>query len=320
MARYLLVRFGHAMITLVLSIIVIFLGVRMLPGDAADILVSQDTSGLLDVEEVREELGLNAPLPVQFIRYAGGLIRGDWGMSLSTGQPVTTAIGQTLPLTLQLTLMSLTVATIFGIAFGIIAALRKGKFAEWAVNGTALFFLSVPAFWLGMILILIFAVHLHWLPASGFTPIHVNLGKNLTGMILPVFVLSTGLAAVTMRQTRAGMLETLGSDFIRSAKAHGLPNGEITWGHTVRNSIIAVVTIVNLQLGFLIAGAVVTEQVFVLPGFGKLMLGAIASRDYAVIQGVVIVIAIMYVLVNFLTDVVYTIVDPRVRVRGGKKS
>ncbi|MDQ4214689.1 ABC transporter permease [Microbacterium capsulatum] len=318
MARYLLMRFGQALITLVLAVVVIFIGVRMLPGDAADVLVSQDTSGRLDVNQVREALGLNAPLPVQFVRYVGGLLHGNWGMSISTGQPVTVAIGQTLPLTLQLTFMALFVATICGILFGIVASLRKGRIEEWATNGVALFFLSVPSFWLGMILILVFAVTLHWLPASGFTPFFTDPVKNLVGMIMPVFVLSTGLSAVTMRQTRAGMLETLGSDFIRSARAHGLPRHQVIWGHAVRNSVIAVVTIVNLQLGFLIAGAVVTEQVFVLPGFGKLMLGAIASRDYAVVQGVVIVIALLYVTINLLTDVVYTLIDPRVRISGRK--
>jgi peptide/nickel transport system permease protein len=314
MARYLFGRLIQALTTFVLALVVIFVGVRLLPGDTADVLAAQDTSGRLDPDQIREALGLNLSVPVQFYNYVNGLLHGDWGMSISTGQPVTRTIGLTLPVTLELTVLSLGLATIVGILFGIVAALRKGKFAEWLVNGSALFFLSVPAFWLGMILILVFAVWLHWLPASGFTRLADNPLKNLRGMILPVFVLSTGLAAVTMRQMRAGMLDTLSSDFIRSAQAHGLRKRAVTWGYAVRNSIIPVVTLINLQLGFLIAGAVVTEQVFVLPGFGKLMVGAVSGRDYAVVQGVAVVITIMYVTINFLTDIVYTLVDPRVRV------
>jgi len=315
MARFLLVRFGHALVTLVLALVVIFAGVRLLPGDAAAVLASQDTSGRTDPEEIRRALGLDQPLIVQFGRYVAGVFRGDWGTSTTTGQPVTVTIGQALPVTLELAILSLAFATIAGVLFGIVAAIRKGRLSEWLANGFALFFMSVPHFWLGMLLILVFAVTLQWLPASGFTPFAADPFGNLAGMIMPVFVLGTGLAAVTMRQMRAGMLETMSADFIRSARAHGITPTRVVWGHAVRNSIITVITIINLQLGVLLSGAVVTEQVFVLPGFGKLMLGAVTGRDYAVIQGVVLVIAFIYVAANLATDVVYTLVDPRVRIR-----
>lgn len=317
MARYLLVRAGHALITLVLALVVIFIGVRLLPGDTATILASQDTSGSVDPEEIRKSLGLDQPLPLQFFRYVWGVFHGDWGMSISTGQPVTVTIGQALPVTLELAILSLAFATIVGILFGIIAAVRKGTKAEWISNGSALFFMSVPHFWLGMLLIIFFAVLLRIFPASGFTPFLANPGQNLVGMVMPVFVLGTGIAAVTMRQMRASMIETMNSDFIRSARAHGFTERHVIWGNAVRNSIIVVITIVNLQIGFLLSGAVVTEQVFVLPGFGKLMLGAVNGRDYAVVQGVVLIIAFLYVGVNLLTDIVYTLVDPRVRIRRG---
>ncbi len=319
MARFVLTKVATSLLTLVLALVVIFLGVRALPGDAAVVIANADTSGLADEDAIREQLGLDRPLPVQFVDYVGQILSGQLGRSTSTGLPAGEVIAGALPVTLELAFLALLLATAFGVFGGIVAAVRRGRAAEWGMNGIALFGLSVPPFWFGIMLILFFSVHLRWLPASGFVPFFEDPLENLRRMILPAIVLSSGFAAVTMRQMRAAMLETLNADFIRTAEARGLSRNLAVWTHAVRNSLISVVTVVSVQLGILIGGAVVTEQVFVIPGFGKLMVDAITGRDYAIIQGVVLVTAVIYVVANLLTDIAYGLIDPRVRVQGRRR-
>ncbi|WP_150461435.1 ABC transporter permease [Nesterenkonia ebinurensis] len=316
MMSYLLRRLGHAFITLFVSVVVIFFGVRALPGDTAVALAGQEGSPEA-IARVRERYGLDDPLHTQFLTYLGNLLRGDLGRSSNTGGEVTSIIASALPATVQLAVLSMLVAMLVGISCGILAAVKQGKPGEWLANGVALFGLSVPNFWLGLLLILTFAVIWPVLPASGYTPLWEDPVDSMRRMVLPSIVLGTAFAAIIMRQTRAAMLETLTADFVRTARAKGIPAGAVITRHALRNSLITVITVVGLQLGTLISGAVVTEQVFGIPGFGKLTIDAIISRDYAMVQGVVLVTAAGYVLINLATDVVYSLVDPRIRVQEG---
>ena len=210
-------------------------------------------------------------------------------------------------------------ATVLGIATGTLAAVRRGRPAEWFANGLALLGLSVPNFWFGILLILAFAVAIPLLPASGFVPFGVSPLENLQRMILPAIVLGSGLSAVVMRQTRSGLLDSLSADYVRTARAKGLLGREVLVSHALRNSLITVVTVLGLQLGNLIAGAVVTEQVFTLPGFGKLTLDGVFQRDYPVIQAVVLLTSFAYILINLLVDLTYSVLDPRIRLAGGSR-
>ncbi len=316
MLRYIAIKTGNALITLFLAVVVVFLGVRALPGDAAIAMSGQEGSPET-IEAIRRQLGLDEPLPVQFAIYFGQLLQGNFGRSSSSGMPVADVIARAIPVTVQLAVMSMLVAIIIGILFGIIAAVRQGRPAEWIVNSTALLGLSIPNFWLGLMGILLFSVIWPVLPASGYVSFVIDPVDNLRRMIMPSIVLGTAFAAIIMRQTRSAMLETMSSDFIRTAKAKGLSSREVIYGHGLRNSLIVVVTVVGLQLGGLISGAVITEQVFVIPGLGKLTLDAVFTRDYALIQGVVLVVAAAYISINLLTDIIYSIIDPRIRVQGG---
>lgn len=316
MLKYIAVRTVNSLVTLFLAVVVVFLGVRALPGDAAIALSGQEGSPET-IDAIREQLGLDQPLPTQFVLYFGQLLQGNLGRSSSSGIPVVEVIARAVPVTVQLAVMSMFVAVVLGVLFGIVAATRQGRPAEWIVNAAALLGLSIPNFWLGLMGILLFSVVWPVLPASGYVPFFDDPFDNLRRMIMPSIVLGTAFAAIIMRQTRSAMLETLSSDFIRTARAKGLSSNQVIFGHGLRNSLIVVVTVVGLQLGGLISGAVITEQVFVIPGLGKLTIDAVFTRDYALIQGVVLVVAAAYILINLLTDIVYSIIDPRIRLKGG---
>jgi len=221
-----------------------------------------------------------------------------------------------LPVTLELSLIAIVIAIIVGVGAGVVAAAQRGRPAEWLANGVALIGLSIPHFWLGLIAILYLSVATGLFPASGFVPLLEDPIGNLHHLVLPAVILGTGLAAVIMRQTRSSMLDSLATDYVRTARAKGLRPGAIIGRHALRNSLIVVVTIVGLQLGALISGAVVTEQIFGLPGFGKMTIDAVFQRDYPVIQAVVLVTATAYIVINFLVDMLYSLIDPRIRVTG----
>lgn len=316
MLRFILIKTGNSLITLFLAVVLVFFGVRALPGDPARNMVGAEGTPEA-LEALRELYGLNEPLHIQLFSYLAQLAQGNLGRSTNSGIPVAEIIGRAAPVTIQLALFTIIVAAIFGILLGIVAAVRQGRPAEWAVNAAALFGLSIPNFWLGLMLILLFAVTWPILPASGFTFFHEDPGDALRRMIMPALVLGSAFAAIIMRQTRSAMLESLTSDYVRTAKAKGISPRAVIFGHTLRNSLIAVVTVVGLQLGGLISGAVITEQVFLIPGLGKLTIDAVTMRDYPLIQGVIIVVAASYILINLLTDIVYSIIDPRIRTRGG---
>lgn len=316
MKRYLLQRSGAALLALVLASMLVFAGIRALPGDAALALAGEERDPE-SLAQIREKYGLNDPVPVQYLRWIGLAVRGDLGESVRTGLDVTDTILRTVPITVELAVLSVLVAIVIGIPAGMAAAARQGKPADYVANAVGLFGLSVPNFWLGLMLILLLAVRINVFPASGYVPFFDDPIANLHRMILPAFVLGTGLAAVIMRQMRSSMLESLQADYIRTARAKGLSERSVVGSHALRNSLITVVTVIGLQLGGLISGAVVTEQIFVIPGFGNLIVSAVFQRDYPVIQGAVLVAAAGYIIVNLVVDVIYSLLNPRIRVSGG---
>lgn len=315
MRRYLFNRAWQSALTLLLATVVVFLGVRALPGDPALALAGEDRTPET-LRAIRQQYGLDQSLPVQFWRFVSHALQGDLGISIRTGASVTSMLRTALPVTIELSLLAIAFATLLGVGAGIVAAVRRGRPAEWVANALALLGLSVPSFWLGLIAILYLAVATGIFPASGFVPLLQSPVENLRHIILPAVILGTGLSAVIMRQTRSSMLESLSTDYVRTARAKGLRSGVVVRRHALRNSLIVVVTIVGLQLGGLISGAVVTEQIFGLPGFGKMTVDAVFQRDYPVIQGVVLITATAYIVINFLVDLLYSLIDPRIRVGG----
>ena len=312
---YALNRILQALVTLVLVSLVVFAGLRALPGDPALAIAGAEADDAT-LAEIRREHGLDQPLPVQYLTWVGRTLQGDFGESTSTGLPVRDIILSRLPVTLELAALSLLVAALIGVTTGVLAAVRRGGLLDWLGNGIALFGLSIPNFWLGPLCVLVFAVALGVLPASGYLPFTTSPLGNLERMVLPAFVLGSGLAAVLMRQTRSAMLDTLAADFIRTARAKGAGEWRVVGIHALRNSLTTVMTILGLQLGSLISGAVVTEQIFVLPGFGKLMVDSVFTRDYPVIQAAVLLTGAGYIVINLLVDLLYSVLDPRIRVSG----
>ncbi|NAZ87471.1 ABC transporter permease [Kineococcus indalonis] len=317
MARFLLTRVWQSAVTLLLASVVVFAGVRALPGDPALAAAGEEATPET-VAAVRAELGLDQPVWVQYWRFLTDLASGDLGTSVRTGTPVTELIGATLPVTAWLSAYALLVAVVVGLGAGVLASVRRG-WAEFSLNSLSLLGLSVPSFWLGLLAILYLAVGAGWFPASGYVSPAEDPLRALHHLTLPALVLGAGTAAVVMRQTRASMLQNLTADYVRTARAGGASRSRVVLRFALRNSLVVVVTLVGLQLGGLVSGAVVTERIFGLPGFGKLTLDSVFSRDYPVIEGVVLVVTLAYVLINLAVDVLYTVLDPRIRVAGGPR-
>jgi peptide/nickel transport system permease protein len=315
MSGYLLRRLVESVVTLFLATIVVFLGIRALPGDPARTMAGEESDPEA-VAAINAAYGFDQPLPVQYVRYMGKAITGDLGVSPRTGLSVSETIMNALPVTLELAFLAVLVSVLIGLTTGVIAAVRRRGPAEWAANSVALLGQSIPNFWFGQMGILLFAITLGALPASGFVPLFEDPVENLRRMIMPAIVLGTGLTAIIMRQTRSAMLEALTADYVRTARAKGLGRRQVIVGHALRNSLIVVTTVVGLELGTLISGAVVTESIFVLPGFGRLTLDAVFTRDYPMIQGVVLFTATAYIVINLLVDLLYSVIDPRIRVGG----
>ena len=315
MFEFLVRRAFISAVTLLLISLIVFAGVRMIPGDPARVLAGTDADAA-GLEEIREKYGLNAPLPLQYVRWLGLAVRGDLGESIRTRQSVAGTVATKLPITVELACLSLLVAIGIAIPAGVIAAVRRNTPWDVLASGLSLCGVSVPNFWLGIMLILLVSVRLGWLPASGFVPLTEDPVANLKRMLMPALVLGTGLAAVLMRQTRNAMIEVLSADYVRTARAKGLAQTAVVVRHALRNGLIPVVTILGLQMGALMSGAVVTEQIFVLPGFGRLIVESVFTRDYPLVQGVVLITASSYVLINLLVDVSYTVLNPRIRIRG----
>jgi peptide/nickel transport system permease protein len=313
--EFLLRRLFVSVVTLFVISLIVFTGVRLIPGDPARVLAGTDADDA-GLEEIREKYGLNDPIPVQYLRWVSLALRGDLGESIRTREPVARTVATKLPITIQLACFSVLIALAIAIPAGVFSALRRNTVWDLLANGVSLCGLSVPNFWLGIMLILLLSVRLGWLPASGFVPFFQDPLGNLQRMLMPAFVLGSGLAAVLMRQTRNSMIEVMSADYIRTAYSKGLAQPAVVLRHAIRNGLIPVVTILGLQMGALMGGAVVTEQIFVVPGFGRLIVEAVFTRDYPLVQGVVLVTASAYVLVNLLVDLSYSLLNPRIRVRG----
>jgi peptide/nickel transport system permease protein len=298
--------------TLFFVSVLIFSLQQLLPGDPALVMAGEERDPAI-IAQIRQQYRLDQPIPVQYVYWVKGVLSGDFGESLRIKVPVRELIAQKLPVTIQLALMAIVISFLVGIPAGIISAVKKGTAWDYGANLFALWGISTPNFWLGIMLIFLFSIELGWLPASGYVPLSENWRASLASTIMPAFVLGNAFAAVLMRHTRSAMLQVLESDYVRTARAKGLSERSVILKHAMRNALTPVITLGALHLGELLGGAVLTEQIFSIPGFGKLIVDAVFNRDYAVVQGVVLVTATAYILLNLIADIGYILVNPRLR-------
>ncbi|MGR3627838.1 MAG: ABC transporter permease [Sulfitobacter sp.] len=312
MLSFILRRLVIAIPTIILISVFVFTLQKLLPGDPVLAMAGEERDPQV-LEFLREKYRLNDPIPVQYFIWIGNALTGDLGISLRTNQPVLELIGEKLPVTIQLATMAMIFALLIGVPAGIFSAVKKGTVTDYVANVVALSGLSIPNFWLGIMLILLVSVKWKLLPASGYVPLSEDPIRSITVMIMPAFVLGTALAATLMRHTRSAMLSVLSSDYVRTARAKGLVERKVILKHAFRNALTPIVTLTALLFGELIAGAVLTEQIFTIPGFGKLVVDAVFNRDYAVVQGIVLVTAVGFIFMNLLADVAYVLLNPRLR-------
>jgi len=298
--------------TLFLVSVLIFGLQQLLPGDPATVMAGEEHDPAV-IEQIRKQYRLDRALPIQYLYWIKGVAEGDLGESMRIKQPVSQLIATKLPVTLQLATMAMLFAIVIGIPAGVLSAVKKGSAWDIGANVFALWGISTPNFWLGIMLIFLFSVQLGWLPASGFVSPFEDLRQSIAATVMPAFVLGNAIAAVLMRHMRSAMLQALGSDYVRTARAKGLLEHVVILKHALRNALTPVITLGALEFGALLSGAVLTEQVFSIPGFGKLIVDAVFNRDYAVVQGVVLVTATVYVLLNLLADILFILVNPRLR-------
>lgn len=304
-STYLLGRLMQALLTLLVVTALVF-GVVRASGDVVAIMAPLDATAE-DLVKMRQDLGLDDPVPVQFVRYLGHAVQGDLGISLRSREPAVSLVFDRLPATVELGLASMFVALLIGIPIGVLSAVRRNSLLDVAGRFLALTGQAVPQFWLGIILILVFAVQLGWLPSGGRT--------GPESVILPAFALGWYSAASVMRLMRSAMLDIMDSDYIVFARSRGISERRLVWRHAFRNAVLPVITLIGIQLGYLLAGAVAIEAIYAWPGMGKLLLDAILARDYAVVQAAVLISATIIVILNFLVDVGYVFIDPRLRLR-----
>jgi peptide/nickel transport system permease protein len=312
MLAFLARRLASIVPTIFLVSVLIFGLQQLLPGDPALALAGEDADPTV-IAHLRAKFHLDEPIPVRYAYWAGGVLKGNLGESVRIQKPVTELILEKLPVTIQLAVMALAIALTIGISAGIVSAVLKDTAWDYAANIFALWGLSTPNFWLGILMILLFAVNLGWLPASGYVSPFEDFWGSLASMIMPAFVLGNAIAAVLMRHTRSAMLQVLSSDYVRTARAKGLEERVVILRHAFRNALIPIVTLGALEFGELLSGAVLTEQVFSIPGFGKLIVDAVFNRDYSVVQGVVLFTATVYITLNLLADLAYFAINPRMR-------
>ena len=298
--------------TIVLVSVLIFGLQQLLPGDPATIMAGEDRDPGV-IAAIRARYHFDQPIPVQYVYWIRAVLTGDLGQSIRLGVPVRDLILEKLPVTLQLATMAMVIALALGLSAGVLAAVRRNSGLDYAVSVLSLIGLSTPNFWLGIMLIFVFAVELGWLPASGYVSPLVDPLQSLATTVLPAFVLGNAAAGVIMRHTRGAMLQALDSDYVRTARAKGLGEGAVVITHALRNALTPVITLGALEFGTLLSGAVLTEQIFSIPGFGKLIVDAVLNRDYAVVQGVVLITATTYILLNLAADIGYLVANPRLR-------
>jgi peptide/nickel transport system permease protein len=298
--------------TLFFVSVIIFGLQRILPGDPALAMAGEERDPAV-LEQIRKQYRLDQPVPLQYAAWIGGVVTGNLGESLRLKEPVFRLITQKFPVTMQLALMAIVISLAIGVTAGVISAVWRNSWIDYAANLVALAGISTPNFWLGIMLIFLFSVNLGWLPASGYVSPLEDFWQSVKTTILPAFVLGNSFAAVLMRHTRSAMLTALAADYVRTARAKGLPGRVVILKHAMRNALTPVITLGALELGTLLSGAVLTEQVFSIPGFGKLIVDSVFNRDYAVVQGVVLITATAYILLNLIADVLYILVNPRLR-------
>jgi peptide/nickel transport system permease protein len=312
MLNFLAKRIAQLVPTLFFVSVLIFSLQHLLPGDPALVMAGEERDPAV-IEQIRHQYRLDRPIPVQYFYWMKGVLSGDFGESLRNKEPVLQLIAEKLPVTLQLASMAILIAFLIGIPAGIVSAVKKDTAWDYGANLFALWGISTPNFWLGIMLIFLFSIKLGWLPASGYVPLWENWRASLVSTIMPAFVLGNAIAAILMRHTRGAMLQVLDSDYIRTARAKGLSETTVILKHALRNALTPVITLGALELGTLLSGAVLTEQIFSIPGFGKLIVDAVFNRDYAVVQGVVLVTATVYITLNLIADLAYMLVNPRLR-------
>jgi peptide/nickel transport system permease protein len=312
MVRSALNRILGMLIVMALVVTIVFVIVRVTPGDPAAVMLGPDATAA-DIESLRDRLGLNASIPQQFVTYLGGILRGDFGQSIFLNMPVTEALMQRAEPTFFLTIFSLLIATVIALPVGVLSAYWRGSIFDQAATTLAMFAASIPSFWLGLILMQFFAVKLGWFDTSGYGGPGASFAERMHHLVLPAVTLGLISSALITRFTRASMLDVLNDDYVRTARSKGMGEWGVVMKHAFKNALIPVLTVVGLTAALLISGAVVTETVFSLPGIGNLVVSAVLRRDYPVIQGALLVIAALYVLINFLIDMLYLAIDPRVR-------
>jgi peptide/nickel transport system permease protein len=315
--KFLLRRLGLMVVILFLVSIIVFSLVHLTPGDPARMILGQEATEEA-LQALREQMGLNDPLYVQYFNWVTNVLQGDLGNSLKDNTPVLTVLLQKLPVTIQLSIMSFIIAMLIAIPAGIISATRKGTFWDYFGTTFALSGVSVPPFFLGILLIFIFSISFGWLAPSGYVEPWTNFKQSMLLMIMPALAVGVRLSAEITRMLRSSMLEVLEADYIRTAYAKGVLERGVVIGHALKNALIPVVTVSGLQLATFLGGAVITETIFAIPGLGRLVIDAIMTRDFPVVQGAVLFMAIAVVVVNFFIDVLYSILDPRIKLTGGQ--
>lgn len=315
MGRYITRRLALLLPVLVGVSIVTFILIHLLPGNALDLLIGVDQRMTVeDKARLRHEYGFDAPLPVQYLKWANHVVHGDLGKSLRSGRSITEELRLRVPVTFELTLLAAIFGGIPAILFGMVAAVKRNSWMDHAATLVTLVGVSLPNFWLATLLVLIFSLKLHWLPPIQYVKFSESVGGNLRHLILPAIALGAPLAAVVMRQTRSAMLEVLGQEHVRVARAKGLREALVLNRHVLRNALIPIVTVFGIQIARLLGGVFIIEQIFALPGIGRLTLDAIQNRDYAIVQGVTLVLAVVFVVISLIVDVLYAVIDPRIRV------
>ena len=315
MTSFLAKRLVSGLATLLLASLVVFSVMEILPGDPAQLMLGMNANEQA-LQALRQQMGLDQPAVVRYFAWIGGLFVGDFGRSFTYSSPVIELIGERAIVSLPLALISLTLSTVIAIPVGMFAAARRGRIGDTAVMGVTQIGVAVPNFWFALLLVYVFAVWLRLVPAGGFPGWGGGLWPGLKALILPSIALALPQAAILSRVTRSAMLEVLGEDYIRTARAKGMPRRYVLWRHALRNALIPVLTIMGLQFAFLLAGTIIIENVFYLPGLGRLVFQSITQRDLIVVEGVVMLLVASVVIVNLIVDLAYAAVDPRLRARG----
>lgn len=312
MYRYILHRLAQLVAVLALLSVMVFVLIRLIPGDPALVMLGTEATPEA-IAKTRQVMGLDQPLPLQYVRWLAQVVQGQLGTSWVSHQDALVLIGQALPITVQLTASGFVVAMLIALPVGILSGLRPGSWLDQVCTALALAGVAVPNFWLGILLILVFALRVPWFPPSGYVPISEGLGVSLHATVLPALTLGVALAAPLTRFLRSGMLDVMGMDYVRTARAKGLTSRRVALHHALKNAFLTVITVLGLQISALIGGSMVIEQVFNWPGIGRLSLSAIQQRDYGIIQGIVLFVAAAVMVINLVVDLLYSWLDPRIR-------